>query len=283
MKLVVSGCSWSSRDREHPGVEFGQLLADHYSWNYTNTSVISASNFVIRLQIQYAIENLNPDFMIINWTNPARIEWNFAGKEYDPLKGLQQVNYQTGEKSPDNSLHPAGDLVDPTIAFSTFQSLFCEDLELSYDEVCEVYPVMSSVCTPNNWKSLRHYYTNLYDTALECHKQVFIMQSAIHELEKNNIPYLMSPNTLDFLHDLQTLKGETDPQKILKDSYYPLWDMIPEKNKIPGVASMLSEVDSKLYESYDVNPGRLLSSHISPLAHKAYAERLIASIDKLVN
>jgi hypothetical protein len=108
------------------------------------------------------------------------------------------------------------------------------------------------------------------------------MQSAIHELEKHNIPYLMSPNTLDFLHDLQTLRGETDPQKILKDSYHPLWDMIPEKNKIDGVASMLSEVDSKLYNTYDENPGRLLSSHISPLAHKAYAEKLISSIDNLI-
>jgi hypothetical protein len=58
--------------------------------------------------------------------------------------------------------------------------------------------------------------------------------------------------------------------------------MIPEKNKIDGVASMLSEVDSKLYNTYDENPGRFLSSHISPLAHKAYAEKLIPSIDDLI-
>ena len=282
MNLVVSGCSWSSRDRKCPGVEFGQLIANHYSWEYQNTAVISASNFIIRLQIQHAIENFSPDIMIINWTNPARIEWNFAGKEYNPLQGIEQVTYATGEHSPDDERHPAGEHIDPTIAFSTFQSLFCEDLNLSFEEVCEVYPIMPNTCTEQNWKALRHYYTNLYDTALECHKQIFIMQSAIHELEKHNIPYLMSPNTLDFLHDLQTLRGETDPQKILKDSYYPLWDMIPEKNKIDGVASMLSEVDSKLYNTYDENPGRFLSSHISPLAHKAYAEKLIPSIDNLI-
>ena len=62
MKLVVSGCSWSSRDRKQPGIEFGQLVADHFGWDYVNTAVVSASNFVIRLQIQYAIENLKPDF-----------------------------------------------------------------------------------------------------------------------------------------------------------------------------------------------------------------------------
>ena len=84
------------------------------------------------------------------------------------------------------------------------------------------------------------------------------------------------------MHDLQTLRGETDPQKILKDSFYPFWDMIPEKNKIQGVASMLSEVDANLYGDYGKNPGRFLSSHISPLAHKAYAEKLIPSINNLV-
>lgn len=281
-KLVVCGCSWSSRDRHQPGVEFGQFIADHYSWNYVNTAVVSASNFIIRLQIQHAIENESPDLFIINWTNPARIEWNFAGKEYNPLQGLKQVSYTTSTQSPDDELHPAGELVDPTIAFNTFQSLFCEDLQLSFTEVCETYPVMASTCTEQNWNALRHYYTNLYDTALECHKQIYIMQSAIQELQRHNIPFLMSPNTLDFLHDLQTLRGETDPQKILKDSYYPLWDMIPEESKIDGVASMLSEVDSKLYDTYDKNPGRFLSSHISPLAHKAYAERLIPSINNLI-
>ena len=283
MKLVVSGCSWSSRDRKQPGIEFGQLVADHFGWDYVNTAVVSASTVVIRLQIQYAIENLKPDFMIINWTNPARIEWNFTEKEYDPLKGLKQVTYQTSTQSPDDNNHPAGELVDPTIAFNTFQSLFCEDLELSFEEVCDVYPVMSSTCDEQNWKALRHYYTNLYDTALECHKQVFIMQSAIHELQRHNIPFVMSPNTLDYLHDLQTLKGETDPKKILKDSYHPLWNVIPDKNLVEGVASMLSVVDSTLYESYDESPGKYLSSHISPRAHQVYSEKyLVPYIDRLI-
>ena len=264
MNVVISGCSWSSIDLKQPGIEFGQIVADHYNWNYVNTAVVSASNFVIRLQIQHAIENNSPDLFIINWTNPARIEWNFAGKEYNPLQGLKQVSYITSTQSPNDERHPAGELVDPTIAFNTFQSLFCEDLQLSFTEVCETYPVMSSTCTEQNWNALRHYYTNLYDTALECHKQIFIMQSAIQELQRHNIPFLMSPNTLDFLHDLQTLKGETNPQKILKDSYYPLWDMIPEESMIQGVASMLSEVDSKLYGNYDNTPGRFHSSHISP-------------------
>ena len=45
MKLVVSGCSWSSRDRKQPRIEFGQLVANHFGWDYVNTAVVSASNF----------------------------------------------------------------------------------------------------------------------------------------------------------------------------------------------------------------------------------------------
>jgi len=279
--LAVCGCSWSSRDRNQPGIEFGQLIADHYNFNYTNLAVVSASNFVIRLQLDYAIKHLEPDLIILNWTTPARIEWNYTGKKYNPINGIKDISYITSLESPDNKFHPAGSNIDPALAFSTFQSILNEDLSANFEDVIETYPGLEKTLTKDTWKNFKNYYCNLYDTELEFHKQIYLVQSAVKELQDNNISFLMSPNTLNFFHNLQVFEEDSRP---LKNEYDDLFNFIPQQNYIQGVAGMLAEVDNELYGDYENNPGRFLSSHISPDAHKVYCEKyLIPSIEKLLN
>jgi hypothetical protein len=279
--LAVCGCSWSSRDRNQPGIEFGQLIADHYNFNYTNLAVVSASNFVIRLQLDYAIKHLQPDLIILNWTTPARIEWNYTGKKYNPINGIKDISYITSLESPDNKFHPAGPDIDPALAFSTFQSILNEDLSANFEDVIETYPGLEKTLTKDTWKNFKNYYCNLYDTELEFHKQIYLVQSAVKELQDNNISFLMSPNTLNFFHNLQVFEKDSRP---LKNEYDDLFNFIPQQNYIQGVAGMLAEVDNELYGDYENNPGRFLSSHISPDAHKVYFEKyLIPSIEKLLN
>ena len=79
MKLVVCGCSWSSRDNAYPDTEYGYFVSEHYGWEYQNIARVSGSNFNIRLQIDYAVKYLNPDFIIVNWTTPDRVDWNHKG------------------------------------------------------------------------------------------------------------------------------------------------------------------------------------------------------------
>lgn len=279
MNLVVCGCSWSSRDRNSPGVEFGQLLANKYNFNYHNIAVVSASNFVIRLQIDYAIKNLNPDLIIINWTSPARIEWNYSNKKYNPLSGLKDVSYVSSLESPDNKFHPEGSNIEPALAFSTFQSILNEDLSANFEDVIETYPGLSQTLTKETWQSFRNYYVNLYDTESEFHKQVYTVQSAVQELQSKDINFLMSPNTLTDFQHLQIFDKDKRP---LKNEFNSMFDFIPTKNIIQGVASMLAEVDNELYGDYANNPGRFLSSHISPDAHKVYAKLLESSINNLL-
>ena len=67
MKVVVCGCSWSSRDVNYPDTEFGYFVADHFGWDYQNIAVVGNPNWGIRMQIDHAVKNLNADFIIINW------------------------------------------------------------------------------------------------------------------------------------------------------------------------------------------------------------------------
>ena len=51
MKLVVCGCSWSSRDYAYPDTEYGYFISNELGWDYQNIARVGGSNFNIRLQI----------------------------------------------------------------------------------------------------------------------------------------------------------------------------------------------------------------------------------------
>ena len=57
-----------------PNFEFGFLVARKLGYNYINLARCGMSNFGIRLQIDYALKHLQPDFMIINATGVNRFE-----------------------------------------------------------------------------------------------------------------------------------------------------------------------------------------------------------------
>ena len=83
MKLVVCGCSWSSRDPNYPDTEFGYFVSKELGWEYQNYGRVGCDNFSIRLQVDQAIKD-QADFVIINWTTACRFSWNHSGKAYDP-------------------------------------------------------------------------------------------------------------------------------------------------------------------------------------------------------
>ena len=123
MKLVVCGCSWSSRDNAHPDTEYGYFISNHFGWEYQNIARVSGSNFNIRLQIDYAVKYLNPDFIIVNWTTPDRVDWNHKGNLYDVTKGLQQSDYNVDDFTTNEWNHPCYPDIQPTIMHQSLTSL----------------------------------------------------------------------------------------------------------------------------------------------------------------
>ncbi len=67
MKLAVCGCSWSSVDSEHKGIEFGSLISSHLNAEYYNLAKPGCSNFGIALQVDYALKHYDPDVFIIKY------------------------------------------------------------------------------------------------------------------------------------------------------------------------------------------------------------------------
>ncbi len=195
MKLVVCGCSWSSRDNTHPDTEYGYFVSNHFGWEYQNIARVSGSNFNIRLQIDYAVKHLNPDFIIVNWTTPDRVDWNHKG--------------------------------------------------------------------------------NLYDTDLEAHKQYYMMESAVNQMQRANIKFLFCPNTFNWKQNIQERFKLTDEEK---HKYYIegfTYDFVPEESLqlYHGIADALAW-DYEYMEDPISNPNHNHSHHLSAKAQKRWATEI---------
>lgn len=277
MKVAVCGCSWSSKDDTLPGTEFGAMLTEYLTREYEesfylNLATVGASNFVIRNQIDFAI-NMEADLVVVNWTTPTRIEWQHnKNNAYNPTLTIENFDYSINSQKLVNRKHVID--CDPPLAFNNITTML-DELTWENFEKSELY-VQGLPITKEMFESFKKYYLYWYDSKLELGKQIHYLKSAIHDLKENNIPFLMSPNTLLFLEDKQ------------ENAHYweRLFDFIPGVNRIQGIASMLKEHDEEIkgWKDYSRNPGRSLNYHISPMAQKYYFNNYLKpKVDSLLS
>ena len=135
MKLVVCGCSWSTRDRHWPDTEFGYYVSDHYGWDYVNLGIPGCSNHAIRLQIEHAVKVEKADFIIVNWTTACRDLINHSGKRFDFSKGLQNLDYEVDNLTNNKDWSPFGEDSHATVIAQSIPGLiYAEDPTADWDD-----------------------------------------------------------------------------------------------------------------------------------------------------
>ena len=294
MKLVVCGCSWSSRDPNNLDTEYGYYISKHFGWDYQNIARPACDNFGIRLQIDYAVKHLKADFIIVNWTTPCRICWNNTGKEYNIQKGLSQLSYDVETKASDGSSegnftrkqHPEYPNDIPVITSQSLVSILENNLSCTYEEACYNWWMLDQYFTESQFYAFRKWYLNMYDHDLEAHKQIYMMQGAVHQMQQNNINFLFCPNTFSF-KQTQTNLSSSDPANrptLSIDGF--LWDFVPEKNLLePGISSALQGDHKRMQEQgLDLEPGTNYTHHLSPEAQEEWSnEFAIPKIQELLD
>ena len=276
MKLVVCGCSWSSRDHAYPDTEYGYFISNELGWDYQNIARVGGSNFNIRLQIDYAIKNLNPDFIVVNWTTPDRFDWNHRGNLYEIEKGLKQSDYNVDKFFTNEWNHPCYPDVEPTIMHQSMTGLVTyDDFSRTYEEACVWWDDLPAHMSKAQWESMKTFYINLYDTDLEAHKQYYMMESAVNQMQRANVPFLFCPNTFNWKQNIQERYKLTDEQK---EQYYIdglTYDFVPEKNLqlYTGIADALAW-DYETMEDPIGNPTHNHCHHLSANAHKRWATEI---------
>ncbi len=283
MKLVVCGCSWSSRDPSFPDTEFGYFIAKHFGWEYQNIARVGGSNFAIRLQIDYAIKNLDPDFIIVNWTTPCRIDWNHTGKKYDPKAGLKHMDYDVDKFFDNKRSHPVKDY-DPRIISQSITGIVnTENIDRTYEQDKQFWKELEHHMSEAQWNVFRKYYPLMYDDEIESHKQYYMMESAVNQMEKAGVKYLFSPNTFEWKQSYQEI-NKLDGEKFKDDIWiFYDYDFVNKTNYLrKGIADALAW-DFEHTADPVHNPSHDHCHHLSAYAQERWATELaIPQIEKIL-
>jgi hypothetical protein len=265
--LVVCGCSWSSRDPLFPNFEFGFLVAKALGYNYVNLARCGMSNFGIRLQIDYALEHYNPDFIIINATGVNRFEiLKDIDNTYDPSKGYDQVCFGDFDWDHfDHEHHPSyGDRYDPQI--------WCDSMYTVLSQEARRYQQLD----PERVDALKNYAYYVFDENIKSHTDYFVLQSGLQKILNHNIPFLFSPNTFDFSEFDKTGLNE-EPHHISSFN----WDFIPDKYYLDKGAAMAAQHNLEIIDETGTPTKHYpVSHHNGPYAHQKYAEYIISELNK---
>ena len=269
MKLAVCGCSWSSVDQEHKGIEFGSLISSHLNAEYINLAKPGCSNFGIALQVDYALKHYDPDVFIINATTVTREEFRLKDSpRYDPNKGWDNVdfNHVMIEKLRDEHAPGFGKEYSPSIMIDSFGSIFNEKLDraLADNNIVQRY---ERVFTNNSFEALKKHFLYIYDADVQRHKQQMILTYALQKLQLRGKKIVFSPNTFDWAEGYDMVSR--DPYAVEATQ----WDIPKEILQMKGIADYLSVCDD-LWGSWVDSPGTLYDHHLPLEAHQAYAETL---------
>ena len=283
MKFVVCGCSWSSIDPSFPETDHGHFIAKHFGWDYHNIARVGCDNFGIRLQIDYAVDVLKADIVLVNWTTACRDLINHSGKRFDFSKGLQNLDYEVDHLTNNKDWSPFGEDSHATVIAQSIPGLiYAENPTADWDEVLQFWPEGSHYFTEAQFMAYRRNFLYNYDSEIAAMNQYFIIQSAVHLLEKNNVKYIMSPNTFRWKQAYQETNNLEMNDNMLMTEYK--FDFIPNVNKVmPGIADAL-QWDLEHNPDSIEHPDHSHCHHLTAWAQKKWAtEVAIPKIDKVLS
>lgn len=160
--IYICGASDCFTDEDWPGMSWTEQLAERMpNHNVVNLAVEGASNFVIRLQIDRAIES-KADYIIVHFTSSVRQEIRINNRDDDrPLLDRFYRHHLSG--------------ADPSLlTLSFFQSH------------------NSPVLTKSQQQSLREFQLEFFDLDIAIKKNYYLIQNALDVLVRYQHPFVFS-------------------------------------------------------------------------------------------
>jgi hypothetical protein len=217
-KLAVCGSSWLSGDPALPGTSFSELLCEKHGWELLNLARNGCTNFGVALQVEHVIK-ARPDFVILSPSPPLGIDipiinegnqylWDqvYESFDYESWQRLQPVVYDKN-KDISNVRYEGHDdlaskndfLVDPTLMSDSIHTLaFPEHGNNAFYNLPQA-----------RIDALKSYMMYLHDGGVKRQIDAWIISNACHQLQHNNIPFLIYCNHLfkdEFARDIEWIK-----------------------------------------------------------------------------
>lgn len=177
MKVAVIGDSYMSATVQHKGMHFTEILADRLNWDLHTVARGGSTNNVIRSQIQYVIDVIQPDFAIVGTTFAERVEIPISGKHYNYKNGLLNFNYDRKTHVDDQSYYNLS--TEPTMEFDAINSLLGTDNQT----------IIDNSLTDQQRHALKLFYIYDFSKYWKIQLDAWMIQSGLNALEHSGIKY----------------------------------------------------------------------------------------------
>ena len=169
-------CDDTSR-KDHP--TFIQQFCKSHGYEYHCIARPGATNFAIRLQIDYAIKK-KPDLIIVGATSSDRINIVMDPTGWRSPVKINHIQYQGYLCSSDSEF-------DNREAFIVSDTL-ANVLESRYIEVSE-----------EKRAAVKHYMTDLHDMGLQYNIDGCVIRDGLHKLQASGIPFVFMPGPMFYM------------------------------------------------------------------------------------
>jgi hypothetical protein len=177
MKVAVIGDSYMSATTKHKGLHFTEILAERLGWDLYTVARGGSTNNVIRSQIDYVINVVKPDFVIVGTTYVERLEIPIENTEYSISKGLLNFNYDRRQFADDQSFYNLA--TTPTMEFDAVNSFIGQDDQ----------PIFDNNLTAQQRLILTKFYIHNFSRKWKTQLDTWILQSGFYELERSGIKF----------------------------------------------------------------------------------------------
>lgn len=173
-KLFGCGCSFMCQDLRYPEHKtFLEQFAEANGLNYTSLAFPGATNYSIRLQIDWAIEQ-NADYVIVAATGPDRI--HLVDEHNDPPLPIRLENIRHSDNG----------------APCNFPQRH------AYVLANPIKNLLRGDFNNNKQQALVHYFTDIYNVNLQSQIDVCVLRDGLNSLERASIPYMFIPGPFDY-------------------------------------------------------------------------------------
>lgn len=172
------GCSFMSTDSRYPDrPSFLDMFAEKKDYKHVSLGRPGASNFVIRLQIDRAIED-RADFIVIGATSSDRLDFVLDSKKGTGVPVLSNIKYQGYHAVSEQ--HVTSDFSNRCIISDTLNNLVEKDYE--------VEPVQQS--------SIKTFIRDIYSPDIQDVKDRWIIRDGLVQIVKQGIKFIFIPGPL---------------------------------------------------------------------------------------
>ena len=217
-----------SLDTRSTGVRhFLDLYADYKQYQHISLGKSGASNFCIRLQIDYAIDK-QADFVIVGASGSRRIDFNNDTSMLPQPVTLNNIDYTDYKSLSYQNVAPNGTIISDSINNYTTSN---------YEWV--PHDNFRRGVSQEKISAMAEYETHLHNSSIGRTRDYFIIESGLRKLLDNNIPFVFFPGPLkhfDFTFAGSNVFADIQP-----------WDM-PNGIDSRDIAHNTQEAHTDFYE-----------------------------------